>query len=126
MDCRSRYRILGIVILAGLLPGTGSLAQAGKSGITGVVIQTGHGGPTRADEPTHYYEGPMEVIRVSDKRQVASVRSDKNGRVLVELPPGTYQIVHHDPMRSQVQSVDIVVEKDKFAVTKVYADNGMR
>src|SRR5262249_13633995 len=118
--------MLGIVILAGLLPGTGSLAQAGKSGITGVVIQTGHGGPTRADEPTHYYEGPMEVIRVSHKRQGARVRSDENGKFRVELPPGRSRIVHHDPMHSQVQSVDLVVERDKFTVAKVYADNGMR
>jgi len=126
MHCRSRRRMLGILFIAGLLLSTGSIAQAGKSGITGVVILRGHGGPTPLGEPTRYYEGPMEIVRVSDKRQVASVRSDKNGKFTVELPPGTYRIVHHDPMHSQVQSLDIVVEKGKFTVAQVYADNGLR
>lgn len=115
-----------MLMLAALLLGAITLpAQSGKSGITGVVIQIGHAGPTRTDV-TRYYQGPMEIVRVSDKRQVATARSDKNGRFYVELPPGTYRIVHQDPIHSKVQSLEIVVERGKFTDVKVYADNGLR
>jgi hypothetical protein len=117
-------KIAGFVSL--LLLSATLIGQAAKSGITGVVIQIGHGGPTRVGEPPHYYQGPMEVIRASDKSQVAAASSDKDGRFTVDVPPGTYRIVHNDPTHSRIGSPDIVVEKGKFTAVQIYADNGMR
>jgi hypothetical protein len=115
-----------VVLVALLLCGLMLHAQTAKSGITGVVIQVGHPGPTRAGEPPSYYTGPLEVIRMADKQRVATTKSDKNGAFTVELPPDSYFITQSDPRLSRIYSEVIVVEKGKMTRVKLYADNGMR
>lgn len=97
-----------------------------KSGITGVVIQVGHPGPSRAGDPPSYYSGPLEVVRVDDQRQVATAHSNKNGEFVVKLPPGSYFITQSDRSLSWIRSQEIVVEEGKMTSVKIYADNGMR
>ena len=109
-----------------LLGGLMLYAQTGKSGITGVVIQVGHPGPTRIGEPTRYSSGPLEVVRTSDHQRVATTRSDNSGAFSVALPPGRYFITQSNPSLSRIQTEAIVVEKGKMTAVKIYADNGMR
>lgn len=100
--------------------------QATKTGITGVVIQIGHAGPTRAGEPTQYYKGPLEVMRSTDKSLAATATSDENGRFTVLLPQGEYFITQSNRRYSRIHSPDITVEEGKLTEVKIYADNGMR
>lgn len=122
---RPSQLVLYVVSVFLLFPGT-SLGQADKSGITGVVIQIGHAGPTRAGEPTQYYKGPLEVMRSADKSLAATATSDENGRFTVFLPQGKYFITQSDRRYSRIHSPDIMVEEGKLTEVKIYADNGMR
>ena len=113
--------VAGLLLLPPTSPG-----QADKSGITGVVIQTGHAGPTRAGDPTRYYKGPLEVMRSTDKSLAANADSDENGRFTVLLPQGKYFITQSNRRYSRIHSQDITVEEGKLTEVKIYADNGMR
>lgn len=116
-----------VLVIASLLFGGLMLyAQTGKSGITGVVIQMGHPGPTRIGEPPRYYSGPLELIRIKDHQRVATAHSDKNGAFTITLPPGQYIIAQSNPSLSRIHSEAISVEKDRMTAVKIYADNGMR
>jgi hypothetical protein len=121
-----RYTLKALAVASLLFCALMLPAQTGKSGITGVVIQVGHPGPTRIGEPQRYYSGPLEVIRITDHQRVAMTHSDKNGSFTVTLPPGRYFITQSNPSLSRIHSEEISVEKDRMTAVKIYADNGMR
>ncbi|HLK53097.1 MAG TPA: carboxypeptidase-like regulatory domain-containing protein [Candidatus Angelobacter sp.] len=103
-----------------------SLCQAGKSGISGVVVQIGHPGPSHHNDPPQYYKGPLEVMRAVDGHLATTTTSDENGKFSVSLPPGKYFIIQTNPVYSKVHSEPITVENGKFTFVKITADNGMR
>ncbi len=103
-----------------------SLCQAGKSGISGVVVQIGRPGPVRPNDPPRYYKGPLEVMRAADGHLATTTTSDENGKFSVSLPPGKYFITQTNPIYSKMHSEPITVENGKFTSVKITADNGMR
>jgi hypothetical protein len=127
MNLKSRAHVLIIAVVAVLLlvPAL-SLGQTGKSGITGLVEQMGHPGPTRSDDRPQYYKGPLEVMRMSDGQLAGTTTSDENGKFTIALAPGKYFITQSDRSYSRIHSEPITVEKGKFTAVKVTADNGMR
>jgi hypothetical protein len=127
MSLRSRLRtlIMAVVAMLLLVPAA-SLGKSGKSGITGVVEQMGRPGPTRADDRPQYYEGPLEVMRVSDGQLAGTTTCDENGHFSIALAPGQYFITQSDRSYSRIHSEPITVEKGKFTSVKITADNGMR
>jgi hypothetical protein len=117
--------IMSLVALL-LLGSMSSRSQAGKNGITGVVVQVGRPGPSRPDDPPQYYKGPLAVMRCVDQHLVGTTTSDENGKFTIALAPGEYFITQTDPRYSRIHSDPITVENGKFTSVTIYADNGMR
>jgi len=109
-----------------LLGSMSSQGQTGKSGITGVVVQVGRPGPSRAGDPPQYYKGPLAVMRSADQRLAGTTTSDENGKFTITLAPGDYFITQTDSRYSRIHSGPITVENGQFTSVKIYADNGMR
>ena len=86
--------LIGVLgLTAVLLAGSVALAlkpEPSSSGVVGFVrewpcrpVETAH------DPPCPGHEGELHVLR-PDRSLVTVVRTDRNGRFRVELPPGTY------------------------------------
>jgi hypothetical protein len=127
MKFTSRAYVLTTAVVAMLfLVSASSSTETGKSGITGVVEQMGHPGPSRPNDPPQYYSGPLEVMRVSDGQLAGKTTSDESGKFTITLAPGKYFITQSDRSYSRIHSEPITVEKGKFTSVKISADNGMR
>jgi hypothetical protein len=105
-----------------------SQQESWRSGITVVVIEHGHPGPTHPGEPPRYYRGPLAVKRASDGEIMAKGAADKKGHYTFVLPPGEYFITDADQLRPprNIRSEEIVVVKNQLTAVKLSHDSGMR
>jgi len=92
-----------------------------QSGITVVVIEYGHAGPTHLGEPPSYYRLPLVVKRASDSKVVTTGAANREGLYTFIVPPGKYFIIG-----DSVRSGEIVVVKNQFTAVKLSHNNGMR
>lgn len=122
---RRNMLIIATFAILVLVPAS-SLCQAGRSGISGVVVQIGRPGPSPHNDPPQYYKGPLEVMCAADGHLAATTTSDENGKFSVSLPPGKYFITQTNPVYSRVHSEPITVKNGTFTSVKITADNGMR
>ena len=74
-----------------------------QSGITVVVIEHGHAGPTRLGEPPSYYRLPLVVKRASDSEVVTKGAANRDGLYTFIVPPGKYFIISDDQTDDTVE-----------------------
>jgi len=117
------HRLVITTLAVLLLAHMSSWCQTAKSGISGVVVQIGHAGPSRTGQ---VYKGPLQVMRSSDGQLAGTTTSDEKGKFTIALEPGEYFITQSDPHLSRIRSTPIIVEKGKFTSVTIYADNRMR
>jgi|SRR4029077_14661467 len=102
--------------------------QQSSSGITVVVIEHGHAGPSYPTDPPSYYRGPLVVRRASDRQIVARGTGNSEGVYTFEIPPGKYFITDAGQLRypRNIHSGEVIVVKNEFTTVKLSHDNGMR
>jgi hypothetical protein len=127
------WRTLQSVLLSGVLlacGGNGSdnsdLAVLSVQVLAGPACPPTAAPPTELDCDAHVAEG-VSIAVSSDGKEVARSVSDENGRITVELPPGTYTI---EPLPTKEylgtpEAFDVDLSSGSATTTIVY-DTGVR
>lgn len=101
------------------------------SGIKGIVM-IGPISPVEKEGEINEKPYPEAVIQIMDskgKKEVASVKSDQNGRFEIYLAPGTYQLLPKTPDKQPLPVAEpqtVVVTANKFTEVTIQYDSGIR
>lgn len=105
--------------------------EAVTSGIKGIVM-IGPISPVEKEGEINEKPYPGAVILIMDskgKKEIASVKSDQNGRFEIYLAPDTYQLLPQTPDKQPLPVADpqtVVVTADKFTEVTINYDSGIR
>ena len=106
-------------------------APTDTSGINGIVM-IGPVSPVEKEGEINEKPYPEAVILIMDskgKKEIASVKSDQNGRFEIYLAPGTYQLLPQTPDKQPLPVADpqtVVVTANKFTEVTIRYDSGIR
>lgn len=105
--------------------------EALTSGIKGIVM-IGPISPVEKEGEINEKPYPEAVILIMDskgKKEIASVKSDQNGRFEIYLAPDTYQLLPQTPDKQPLPVADpqtVIVTANKFTEVTINYDSGIR
>jgi hypothetical protein len=125
--------LVPLVLIAILALGCGSEQEAAApadSGVRGLVLLGPHCPAEQADMPCpdEPFEAEIRVVDPGSGEVVATTRSGKDGRFVVELAPGSYMLEGVSPGEAFpfAKPVDVTVEPHAFTNATVAFDTGIR
>jgi hypothetical protein len=112
----ARFAVLLILCCSAFLARS---QQEPSGGITVVVIEQGHAGPSHPEDLPDYYRDPLVVRRASDAQIVARGTGNSKGVYTFAVPPGKYFITDAGQLRypRNIRSGEVIVVKNKFGET---------